>query len=150
MIRRLFIDAGPMIAACNRGDRHRSAALEGFGDAEGKRLITTNLVVSEAATWLRYHVNHRAMLDLRTLLRGRHILVIASDEKVEGAAWDLLERMDDLVLSFADAVSAVVARREKCDAVFTFDSDFLAMGFSVYPGTGVGEDAPPYLATPIG
>ena len=149
-MRRLFIDAGAFIAQCAPDDRRHRVTAEGFRNVGAARLVTSDLVISEAATWLRYHVSLRRMLALRDFLRSlRQLEVVHLDPPLEQEAWDLLERVDDLALSFADAVAVTVVKRERCDAVFGFDTDFLSLGIPLYPGTGVGESPVPYVATPL-
>ncbi len=134
-----FVDTGAWIALVNARDiKHAAAAacLEAL-NLEGARLLTSNYVVDESATRLRYDVGLPAALALRSRLdqaveRG-FARVAWVDPRSEAEAWGLMESHPDLKLSLTDATSAVVCRRAKVETVFGFDGDFRALGFQLVP-----------------
>lgn len=138
-MRRCLIDAGAWIALFHRDDRlhERSKAHYRQAVSEGARLVTTNYVLAESATWLRYKVDLRAALDLRRaveeLSRRPFFRIAWVDPSVERQGWEILERHADVPLSLTDAVSAAVARRTRATEIFGFDGDFRALGFDVRP-----------------
>src|SRR5436190_5231487 len=101
--------------------------------AEGARFITTNYVVDETATRLRYDAGLGAALTFRRALdraTSEHRMKIAwIDARLEREGWAILERFADVLLSLTDATSAAVAGRAKAHEVFGFDADFRALGF---------------------
>ena len=105
--------------------------------AAGDALLTSNLVIAETATRLRYDaglptaLSFRAVLD-EALASGR-LTVRYTDPDVDGRAWDLMERYADRTLSFADCVGAVTARDASAAAVFGLDADFSLLGFALEP-----------------
>lgn len=105
--------------------------------AKGVRLLTTNYVTEEAATWLRYHTGLGTALTFRRALEEalsrRRLRVVWVDPRLEREGWEIMERYADVALSLTDAVSAAVARRAKVTEVFGFDADFRALGFDVQP-----------------
>ncbi len=135
----VFADTGAWLALLSRNDRHHERALAFYEEsvATGTRLLTTNYVVDETATRLRYDVDlsaalaFREMLDRATALRRVRTAWI--DAGMEREAWALLERHADVKLSLTDATSAVVARKAKVGIVFGFDGDFRALGFDLRP-----------------
>ena len=135
----VLVDSGAWLAIADRDDPKHRTALDFYrGLKPGSRLVTTDYVLSETYTWLRYRVGHRAALAV-------HGLVVASEQvgtlRVEwidperhDSGWRIFQRYADQVLSFADCTSAVVAREIGADYVFSFDSDFSKLGFDVRPG----------------
>ncbi|MGH2610604.1 MAG: type II toxin-antitoxin system VapC family toxin, partial [Tepidiformaceae bacterium] len=117
---------------------HRRA--QGFyrSISEDTRLLTSNYVVAETITWLRYHLHHRAALDFQAVvdraIERRTLRIAWVDEGVHQAGWEIFARYHDQTLSMTDCTSAVVAREARADYVFGFDSDFSILGFDVRPG----------------
>lgn len=103
----------------------------------GDVLLTSDLVVSETATRLRFDAGLDAALAFRSLLEeavdaGR-LIVRHSDAELDARAWDLMERHPGLTLSFTDCVGAVTATEGRAAAVFGLDNDFRVLGFSLEP-----------------
>lgn len=100
-------------------------------------LLTSNLVIAETATRLRYDAGLPAALGFRALVdaavEAGRLLVRHSDADLEGKAWDGMERYADLTLSFTDCVGAVTAREGSAAAVFGLDADFRVLGFALEP-----------------
>lgn len=114
--------------------RDHYATLRDAGDV----LLTSDLVVSETATRLRFDAGLDAALAFRSLLEeaveaGR-VIVRHADAELDARAWDLMERYPGLTLSFTDCVGAVTATEGRAAAVFGLDNDFRALGFSLEPG----------------
>lgn len=138
-MRQVYVDSGAFIAILWRRDRDHarmSAHLRRLREA-GDGLVTSNLVVAETATRLRYDAGLRPALAFRDLLAdaeasGR-LAVHYADAQVSRLAWDEMRRFDTLALSLADCVGAVTARRVRADAVFGLDRDFAALGFALEP-----------------
>lgn len=103
----------------------------------GDLLLTSNLVLAETATRLRYDAGLPAVLTFRDFLQraagsGR-LAIRYSDPDLDRDAWVLMERYADRLLSFADCVGAVTAREASAAAVFGLDADFSVLGFSLEP-----------------
>lgn len=101
-------------------------------------MLTTNYVVDESATRLRYDSGLRAALAFRSMLQaaGRtgSLRILWVDPRTEAQGWDLLAGSADVRLSLTDAISAAVARRSRIGRIFGFDEDFRALGFELLPG----------------
>ena len=133
-----LVDAGAWIALLHAGDRHASRAVGWYRGDPTVQLVTTNYVLDEAATRLRYDVSLRHALQLRDQVasavdRGS-LEVVWIDAAIEQGAWDVLGRYSMIKLSFTDATSVIVAKRLKIKTIFGFDSDFRALGFDLVPG----------------
>lgn len=139
MSRRLYADTGAWIALLWRRDEAHQRVSAHFMTLRqaNDRLITSEPVIAETVTRLRYDAGLPAVQQFRVLLTeavGRGTLVIReSDAKLRGAAFDVLDRFADLRLSYADAVGSAVAGERNVDAVFGLDNDFRLMGFALEP-----------------
>ena len=137
----VLVDTGAWIALLSRADQHAVAATKRYGDlsGEGVRLITTNYIVDETATRLRYAAGLDAALAYRRMLddsvQARRLRITWIDETIEREAWRILEQYRDVNLSLTDATTAVTARRTRIDEIFGFDRDFEALGLLVLPGS---------------
>lgn len=140
-MRTVVVDTGAWIALLSRDDQHATAAAERYRvlTAEGTRLVTTNYIVDETATRLRYGAGLDAALAYRRMLddsiKARRLRISWVDETVEREAWRILEQYRDVTLSLTDATTAVAARRSRIGEIFGFDRDFEALGLVVLPGS---------------
>lgn len=135
----VLVDTGAWIALLSQSDEHAERAAAHYGGLVdvGARLVTTNYVVDETATRLRYGAGLRAALDFRRMLDAavavRRLRIGWVDEALERDAWRILEQYADVKLSLTDATTAAVARRRKIGEIFGFDRDFEALGLLVLP-----------------
>jgi predicted nucleic acid-binding protein len=138
-LRVVYADSGAFIALLWRRDRAHArirdhyTALREAGDV----LLTSDLVVSETATRLRFDAGLDAALAFRGLLEeaveaGR-LIVRHADAELDARAWDLMARYPGLTLSFTDCVGAVTAAEGRAAAVFGLDNDFRVLGFALEP-----------------
>lgn len=136
----VFVDTSGWIAVLSRDDRLHAVAVRRYQElvGEGTRLVTSNYVVDETATRLRYGLGLGAALDFRKMLiaavTSRRLRIVWVDERCEAEAWRILEQYADVKLSMTDATSAAIARAGRITEVFGCDSDFEALGFMVRPG----------------
>ena len=134
------MDTGALIALIWQRDRDHERVRDHYLElrASGDALITSNLVLAETATRLRYDAGLRHSLAFRTVIdeavaSGR-LSVRYTDAELDSRAWDVLERYADRALSFTDCVGAVTARDARASSVFGLDADFSVLGFAVEPG----------------
>jgi len=137
--RLLYADTGAFIALIYGRDRAHttvSAHLRSIV-AAGDRLITSEPVISETVTRLRYDAGLQRVAAFRDVVHraiGQNLLSIReSSAELRRSAFGVLEQHEGLRLSYADAVGAVVAREGRADAVFGLDNDFRVMGFVLEP-----------------
>jgi uncharacterized protein len=135
-VRTVFVDSGAWIALLKPNDRNHVAAASYYRNAE-RRLVTTNYVVDETASRLRYDLGLRAALSFRDLVEaassGRRLQIAWVDMRLEREGWAIMEHYSDVDLSLTDAISAAAARRRRITEIFGFDADFRALGFDVQP-----------------
>lgn len=137
---KVLVDTGAWIAVVDNEDAdHRSAArhLEALVRRRTP-LLSTNYVLDETATRLRYDRGLRVALRFRDRIAAAESTGLLSlawiSRQHYDAAWLLIEQFADVNLSFTDATTAVIARTEKVSEIFTLDRDFAALGFQIAPG----------------
>jgi predicted nucleic acid-binding protein len=95
-----------------------------------RRLVTTNLVVSETHALLLRRVGHAAALTfIQTVGETPNVVVRSSRELEMAAERDWLARYDDQDFSFADAVSFAVMTERGIREALTLDHHFVVAGF---------------------
>ena len=104
---------------------------------ERATLLSSNLVIAETATRLRYDAGLPTALAFRSLIEeGVSAGVLAlryADAELDARAWELMAQYAALTLSFTDCVGAVTAREARADTVFGLDADFTRLGFALEP-----------------
>lgn len=139
MSRLLYVDTGAFIALVYARDRAHAQVTTHLRAiaAAGDRLITSEPVIAETVTRLRCDAGLRRVAAFRDVVDravAQHLLSIReSSVDLRRATFDVLAKYENLQLSYADAVGAVVAREGRADAVFGLDNDFRVMGFPVEP-----------------
>ena len=139
-MRKLYVDSGAFIALVWRRDRAHDRVRDHFLRSRAARdlLVTSDPVIGETVTRLRYDAGLRAALTFRRILdeaMGSGSLVVRDTERrLRVAAFEVMARFPDLTLSYADCVGAAVAREIEAQAIFGLDHDFRIMGFALEPG----------------
>jgi len=99
------------------------------------RLYTSNYVLDESVTHILYrrkrHDHALRMLDLIT--NSRYITMLWVTDDAQNRAIFLFRKYTDQILSMTDCTSAVLMNDYGIDTIFTFDSDFKALGFKTIP-----------------
>jgi predicted nucleic acid-binding protein len=136
---RVFVDTWAWYALADKKDAdHELAQLtnEELLDA-GHTFVTTNFVLDETLTLIRYKVNHATAVKfwhtLHKLIAARLVILMRVDEDQEVAAWKIFERYADQEFSYTDCTSFAVMRALKLTHVFTGDGHFATLGFVVIP-----------------
>ncbi len=133
----IFVDTGAWIAIFNQRDQHHHDAVAVFEGLQQQqiRLLTTDYVIDETVTRLRYDTNHSlAVLFLNriNLFEETEILTIAEiDKKVFTEAKTLFCQYDSARLSFTDCTSFVICRVNHISEAFAFDHHFPIMGIDL-------------------
>lgn len=139
MARKVYVDTGAFLALLRPTEAQHRRVRAHFDRLRAQRdlLVTSDAVVAETATRLRYDAGLPAALAFRDAIAGSSraggLVVRESDPGLRSAAFDVMARYDGLVLSYADCVGAALARREHVAAVIGLDTDFTVMGFPLEP-----------------
>jgi len=100
---------------------------------EGDVFVTTNFVLDEAITLIRYHLHHAAAVRFRQMVQqmadGSLVEVVRITEEHEANAWTIFEKYSDQKFSYTDCTSFVVMRELNLTQVFTGDHHFSVLGF---------------------
>ena len=133
----IFVDSGAWIALLNRRDQHHddAAAILNNLVQQNVQLLTTDYVIDETVTWLRYRVNHAIavqFLDLIKSSRATSVLdLVAIDRILFQEAEQLFRQYDTAKLSFTDCTSFAVCQQYNISEAFAFDQHFPMMGITL-------------------
>ncbi|MGC8959731.1 MAG: type II toxin-antitoxin system VapC family toxin [Chloroflexia bacterium] len=99
--------------------------------------FTTNFVLDETITLIRYNMHHAAAVRFRhmlqSLIEDGLVELVRVDEAQEDAAWSIFEQYSDQDFSYTDCTSFAVMRQLGLTHVFTADHHFATMGFVLLP-----------------
>jgi uncharacterized protein len=133
----VFVDTSACVALLHGRDQAHRAAAEQWATlrAGRRRLVTTNLVLTETHTILSRRLGAQAGLAFldRVAERAGQRIVWADEELTRAAAQAWLRRKQSWNVSLTDAVSFEVMRREGLKKAFTFNSDFGRAGYRATP-----------------
>jgi predicted nucleic acid-binding protein len=128
----LFVDTSAWYPAVVRTHPEHRAVAAALRQAvrQGKRLVTTNLVVAETHVLLLRRAGRDAALAFVRAAASPPNLVVASATELERVAIEeWLTRYDDQDFSFADAVSFAVMTTRGIEEALTLDHRFAVAGF---------------------
>lgn len=129
----IFVDTGAWIGLLNPKDRHYNAAVTIYERLERQRrpLATTDYVIDETITRLRYDVSHPVavkFLDFINRVEEQNVLtVVRIDSALFQEALQLFRQYDSVKFSFTDCTSFAVCQKHKISNAFAFDEDFAIM-----------------------
>ena len=133
----IFVDTGAWIAISNPKDQHHREAVTIYNKIQQQNIyfLTTDYVIDETATRLRYDTNHSLavmFLDRIELLVQIGILIVMEINKdVFEKAKALFRQYDSARLSFTDCTSFVVCAENNIAEAFAFDQHFAMMGIGL-------------------
>lgn len=137
---KLFIDTGAFIAITMEKDQDHNAAVNYLKEVLKNHTIqiTTNLILSETYTFLRYHAHFELALQFikqaKKAEKKGQLLVVYSEPVLEDKAINILKKYFDQDISFVDAVSiAYLEIDDTVKDVFTFDRHFQISGKNILP-----------------
>jgi hypothetical protein len=133
----IFVDTGAWIAVTDASDQYHRQAVEMYSmlKKQRKRFVTTDYVIDEAVTRLRYDAGHPSALrylDLLALAQEKGTLrIVYNTEAIFQKAIAVFRRYDTADVSLTDCVSFVVCRQLEILNAFSFDKHFPIMGISL-------------------
>ena len=133
----IFVDSGAWIALYNLRDQHHADAFALFRSLEQQKakLFTTDYVIDETITRIRYDVNHFAASTFLDFIEEAEEVEIVTVATIESTIFEEAKRLfrqySSEKLSFTDCTSFVVCQRYGISAAFAFDRHFPIMGISL-------------------
>lgn len=128
----VLVDAGPLVALLDRGDRHHDACVGALRAIRGA-LLTVWPVLTEAMYLLGFSI--KAQSALLEMVELGTLKIAPLDESDFPRIRQLMVQYKDRRMDFADAALVRVAEREKLRRVFTVDR----RDFTVYRLARLGK-----------
>ena len=131
----IFVDTGGWIAILNRRDQHHQEAVTIFNKLQQQqmRLLTTDYVIDETVTRLRYDTNHSlAVMFLNRIelfVETGVLILVEIDNRIFREAIALFRQYDSARLSFTDCTSFVVCGENNIHEAF--DQHFSIIGIDL-------------------
>ncbi|MBW2707466.1 MAG: PIN domain-containing protein [Deltaproteobacteria bacterium] len=135
----VFVDTGGWIAMAVKRDRyHKKAATYYRKLSKDKvRLVTSNYVLAETYTRIRYDDGHAKALQFNVLtqeaIKAGRLNLEWVTPAIHKEAWDIFENYADQDFSFVDCTSFAIATRGGVKEAFGFDDHFKTMGLILKP-----------------
>ena len=132
-----FVDSGAWIALHSLRDQHHAEAFAIFSSLEQRkaRLLTTDYVIDEAVTRLRYDAGHSVAVSFLDYIEDAEeveiVTVATIDRNIFEEAKRLFRQYSSERLSLTDCTSFVVCQRHRISAAFAFDRHFPIMGITL-------------------
>lgn len=93
--------------------------------------VTTNYVIAEAITLLRFKSSHSSAVAFGEKIRSSKILkIIRVGDETENTAWEMFKELSDKNLSFVDCTSFAIMEEMGIPKAFAFDDHFAQAGFN--------------------
>lgn len=132
----IFVDTSawyPLVVR-NHPDHRKLASGLNRAVRDGKRIVTTNLVLVEThALLLRRTTRDTALTFARTVRQAPNLVVSSTPELEASALGEWLERFDDQGFSLTDGVSFAVMSERGIREALTLDRHFTVAGFVAVP-----------------
>ena len=115
----VLVDTGPLVALFDPSDRAHASCTRELGRLEGRKLVTSLAVVTEASYLLDFSA--LAQQALLTFIADGALDVAEFGRSNVSRAKELMTKYHDLPMDFADATIVVLAELLGTSAVFTLD-----------------------------
>jgi predicted nucleic acid-binding protein len=136
-VSRLFIDTGAFVATELPRDQYYQQSRQAWPQLSGSaiRLYSSDAVFQETMVFLHHRAGPESAISwAEAHLQSKLISWLPVDAQVRRSALPWMKKFADQGVSFVDATSFVLIRRENIRHVFGFDRLFVAAGFRLWPG----------------
>lgn len=133
----IFVDSGAWIALSSQRDQNHTDAVTIYADLKRQRarFLTTDYVLDETITRLRYDVSHSVAVQFLDFIERAEkidgLTVTEIDKTLFQEAKNLFRQYDDLKLSFTDCTSFAVCQKHNISETYAFDEHFAIRGITV-------------------
>ncbi len=131
-ISRVFVDTGALFGAENPRDQHYQRSRQTWNALPdtGIRFYSSEAVFQETAMLLHHRLGPSDSIRWIELQEKSEVIIwLPIDRQVRRASTPWIKKYADQGVSFVDATSFVLMRRENIKHVFSFDRHFTAAGF---------------------
>jgi len=120
------LDTGAFLALADEDDRYHTAAKSTHTELlqSKAQLLTSNFVLSETYTLIRFRVGHQAAFEFMKRLDQTGIKALRVSEAIEQTAKAIFVRYDDKDFSFVDCTSFALIDHHRINHAFAFDAHF--------------------------
>ena len=133
----LFIDTGAFVATNLSRDQYHQQSRQAWPQLSDPtfRLYSSDAVFQETMVFLSHRGGTGLAIDwAEAHIESKSITWLPLTTQVQRASLPWMKKFADQEVSFVDATSFVLMRRENIRHVFTFDRHFAAAGFRLWPG----------------
>ncbi len=132
---KLFVDTAAWLALNDKNDQYHKKAMAKSLEIKAKKikLITSEYILDESITLIRYRVSHQAAVIFGdSLFKSRIVKIVDITEGNRLKAWEIFKKYNDKELSFTDCTSFVLIKNLKLQKAFTFDKHFEQIGVMIF------------------
>jgi predicted nucleic acid-binding protein len=136
----VYVDTGGWVAYFDQSDRFHALItpyLQGTLLQAADRLMTSDYVLDETVSYLRYRVSHAtALTALRTLsalTQAHRMTMLEVSRELRTRAGDIFEQFRDQTFSFTDCTSFALCEAHNIQYAVTVDKDFVIFGLVIVP-----------------
>lgn len=136
----LFIDTSAWVSYFDKSDKEHQtfkACLTEVVTGTAWRLHTSDYIIDETVTFLRYHTNHTiacmALDNFRDLASAGLLVSHGIDQSLRQRAESIFRQYQDQTFSFTDCTSFALCQAQDIRHVASIDSDFRILGLLLVP-----------------
>ena len=133
----IFVDSGAWIALTSPRDQNHNDAVTIYAGLRRQRarFLTTDYVIDETITRLRYDVSHSVAVQFLDFIERAEkidgLTVTEIDKTLFQEAKRLFRQYDSAKLSFTDCTSFAICQKHNISETYAFDDHFAMMGITV-------------------
>ena len=132
-MKRIFVDTSAWYALIDGRDPNHGNVLAVL-KAHENRLVTTNFVIDETITLIRYRLEWRQAHEFgHAAWKGEIAQLVRVGPKDQQAAWRIFSDYEDKTFSFTDCTSFAIMRRLGIETAVALDRDFRSFGLTCIP-----------------
>ena len=132
---KLFVDTSAWVALADRSDQYHQKSLKALNRAhkENVRLITSDYIIDECLTLIRFRMSHSAAIVFgEEMSKSTVASIVPISERVRFMSWTLFKKFNDKELSFTDCTSFALMQDQKINFAFSYDRHFRECGFDMF------------------
>ncbi|MCE0523541.1 MAG: PIN domain-containing protein [Methylacidiphilales bacterium] len=133
---RIFVDTSAFFAAEVPRDQFYQRSRQTWNEMANSAITiySSDAIFQETSMLLRYRTGPAsAICWIELQMQSKSITWLPIDAEVKRTAIPWMEKFADQAVSFVDATSFVLMRRENIRHIFSFDRHFAAAGFRLWP-----------------